>query len=103
MNYSLKLMILVSILFVVFSLPLVVIMVIGMTNETTGLTPEIIATAYMSTLLYCIMVPILLVYYLPSLRRSVVELLSLCTCCTETVILRGNTSKISTPRNYFSQ
>lgn len=92
-NYIFKLMLFISILFIICSLPALGMMTADVFEAKLSMSASTIMAAYNACLVYCAVSPILLAYYMSGLRYAVNELLrKLCGCCTKTVVKQGNSS-----------
>jgi len=87
---SLKAMCLMSILFILCTLPSIIIIVVDSvsTNQTVGLIH--LTYSSLALFIYCIASPMILVFYLPGLRRAVMMLCFSWKCCTTTTITSGS-------------
>jgi len=94
LNVMIKAMLFLSVLFVLSTLPYMILVGADCVSTIYPITRYHVGVANSTLFLYCIASPLILLYHLPGLREAVAQLSFCCRCCTRTTITRGiNQSK----------
>ncbi|CAK8689687.1 unnamed protein product [Clavelina lepadiformis] len=87
-NYNVKLLVIISCLFMVCTFPMMIIMIVDVASTDYVLNYYVVLLGFVLTLIYSTVSPLILVYYMPGLRLVLKR--TFFNCCSVTTITHGS-------------